>query len=542
MIERLALLGLCCAAWTASAAELGSPGKTVLDRAPGPGDGPPAYQQDMHWLDNHGQSWVMREVAKGHGAWLAEDPSARVIDEIGGAGPVAAYATLRLTAAYAGPAFTVTNPVSKTSMDIRFLPDGTLDEVAFAAFCARSECRLSRWFDQSGQGHDAVQPDPAAQPIVRLAHRTGRPLSVVWDYEATSGAPPRSLILPTALTIDSGNMAVLWTGRFHNAAMVSPLLELGTDADAFNFGYWDAHGDFYLGTRNHLSELAGHAGLTAAVGMISSSPQEGIVTNYRNRLIAQGKLPPELHRGGFIGQTAVYKANGMMELSSLVLYNRGLTPMERFLATKTLGENFAIPQQQQDVYVADGDSLTQGIATQYLQSYPWYMERLLPRSLVVYDAGWATKTLGGPAGLAARFEEFTAKLSNPAARRNVVSIFAGTNDLQNGTDDRELFRVAQQYAAAAHKAGFRVVVATILPRATFNAKMEGYRAAFNTALRGHWREFADGIADVAADPLFADPKVLNNATVYSEDGVHLTDLGYQVVAAVMSGAVNPLVE
>ncbi len=516
--------------------------RSAMDRAPTAADGPPLFQQDMHWLAPDGRSWAMRDLGHGRAVWLAEEPAARVVDEVGGERPRAAFGTLRLTGGYNGPALAVVNSVTKAALNVGFLPDGTLDEPALASFCAQAECRLARWFDQSGHGLDAVQNNPAAQPAIRLSHRSGRPLSVIWDFEATSGGPGRALALPAALSIDSGNMAILWTGRFHNASLISPLVELGTDADAFNFGYWDAHGDFYLGTRNHLSELPGHAAQTAAVGLISSSPAEGVVTNYRNQLLAQGKLPPEMHRGGLVGQTLAYKQSGMMELSSLILYDRGLTPLERFNAVKALGENFAIAQQQPDVYVADGDSLTQGIATQYLQSYPWHMERLLPRSAAIYDAAWAAKTLGGPGGLASRYDAFTAKLFNPRARRNVISLFGGTNDLQNGCDDRELVRLVQQYAAAARKSGFKVVVATVIPRATFNPKMEGFRIAANAALRARWKEFADGLVDLAANPAFSDPRGAGSADIYAEDGVHLTDFGTQIVAADMAVAVTALLE
>ena len=494
----------------------------------------------MHWLDPTGRSWAMRELGQGRAEWLAEEPAARVVDEIGGVQPLAAYGTLRLTSNYNGPAFNITNSLTKAALDIGFLPDGTLDETRLASFCALAECRLNRWYDQSGHGNDAVQSKFAAQPAIRLSHRAGTSLSVIWDFEATSGAPARALVLPASLSIDSGNMAVLWTGRFHNASLISPLIELGTNADAFNFGYWDAHGAFYLGTHSHLSELPGHAALTAAAGLLSSSPVEGVITNYRNKLRGQGTLPSEVHRGGLIGQTVVYKQSGMMELSSLILYGRGLTPLERMAAIKALGENFTIPQQQQDVYVADGDSLTQGIASQYLQSYPWYMERLLPRSLVLYNAAWAAKTLGGHGGLVDRYGEFTAKLFNPYARNNTISLFGGTNDLQNGCDDKELVRLIQQYAIAARKTGFKVVVSTIIPRATFDATMEGYRAAANAAIRSRWTEFADGIADLAHNPAFSDAQAFSNKDIYVEDGVHLTGFGYQLVASDMAAAVRSL--
>lgn len=516
--------------------------KSVIDRAPNSGDAAPAFQQDMQWLDPTGRSWAMRDVGGGRAVWLAEEPAGRVVDEIGGIHPLAAYGMSRLANGYAGPAVAVVNAQTKAVLNIGFLADGKLDEATLASFCAPSECRVSRWFDQSGHGYDAVQNDPVAQPAIRMSHRSGVPLSIVWDFEATSGVPGRAMLLPSAMSVDSGNMAVLWTGRFHSASLVSPLVELGTDPNAFNFGYWDAHGDFYLGTHNHLNELPGHAALTAAVGLISSSPGEGVVTNYRNQLVAKGNLPSEKHKGGLIGQTVAYSQSGMMELSSLIVYDRGLNSLERFVAVKALGENFGIAQQQRDVYVADGDSLTQGIASQYLQSYPWYMERLLPRSLVIYNAGWAAKTVGGGGGLLARYDEFTSKLYNPHAKRNVISLLGGTNDLQAGSDDRQLVGLIQKYAAAARKTGFRVVVCTILPRSTFNPRMEAYRVAVNTALRSRWKEFADALADLAADPVFADPHVLNSGNVYVEDGVHLTDFGYQVVATDVSAAISPLLE
>ena len=515
---------------------------SVLNRAPAASDGAPTYQQDMRWLDPTGRALVMRDLGGGRVAWIAEEPAARVIDEIGGVRPAAAYGNIRLTSAYTGPAFNVVNTVTNVTANIGFLPDGSLDEGSLGSFCALAECRITRWFDQAGRGRDAVQNDVTAQPIVRLSHRTGKPLSIIWDFEATSGGPWRSLILPPALTIDSANMAILWTGRFHNTSLVSPLIELGVNADAFNFGYWDAHGDFYLGTRNHLMELPGHAGQNAAVGMISSSPAEGVVTNYHNRIVAQGKFPPEVHRGGLVGRTETYKQGGMMELSSLVLYDRGLTAIERHVAIKALGENFMIPQQHQDIYVADGDSLTQGIGTRYLQSYPWYMERLLARGPLIYNAAWAAKTMGGQGGLLNRYEEFTSKLHNPQGRRNVISLFAGTNDLQTGMDDKELFRLIQQYGVAARKTGFKMVIATIIPRATFTPKMEYYRNTINATIRSRWKEFADGVADLAAGPAFNGPGALTNGNVYAEDGIHLTDFGYQIVAAEMAAAVAPHLE
>ena len=512
----------------------------ITERPPTSADGAPTYAQDDHWLDGQGRSWAMRDQGRGQSVWLYQEPAAAPLDEIGGARPVAAYGTMRLTAAYGGPALNLVRASDGAALDIGFIPSGALDEFMLASFCAQTECRVAKWYDQSGKSNDAVQDDAAARPAIRLSHRVGRAVSIVWDFEMTGAQPPRFLVLPDGVSVDSGNMGLLWTGRFNNASMISPLVELGTDDDAFGFGFWDAHGDFYIGDAKHLGEMPGHATTTPAVGLISASP-DGIVTNYRNHLTAINRLPSATHTGGFIGRTVAFKQFGMMELSSLVIYNRPLSQRERFFGLQALGETFAVPQQQQDTYVVDGDSITQGIATLYLQSYQRDMERLLPPGLVLYDAAWAGKTMDGKGGLIDRFGPFTSKLYNPYARNNVLSLLAGTNDLQNGTSGKQLYESIRRYSTQAHQAGFRVIVCSILPRQSFTPAMRAERARVNALLQSGWREFADGFVDLAADPVLGRPDPLKNSNVYISDGIHLTDYGYQTLATDMAEQVNKLI-
>ena len=516
------------------------PVPSVIGRRPTPADGLPTYAQDEHWLDGDGHSWSMRDQGGGRSMWLFQEPAGPPLDEIGGQRPVAAYGTRRLTAAYAGPALGVVRATDGAALDIGFTQSGGLDEMLLSAFCALTECRVARWYDQSGHGNDATQEDAAARPAIRLSHRVGNAVSVIWDYETTGGSPPRFLVLPEAVSLDSGSMGILWTGRFHNASMVSPLVELGTDEDPFGFGFWDAHGDFYIGDAKHVGELPGHATTTAAVGLISAG-SDGVTTSYRNHLLQVGRLASATHAGGFIGKTAAFRQFAMMELSSLVLYNRPFSPGDRFYGVQALSETFAIPQQQQDTYVVDGDSMTQGIASLYLQSYQRDMERLLPPDLVLYNAAWAGKTLDGKDGLVDRFAGFTAKLYNPHARHNVLSVLAGTNDLQNGRTARQVFDLMRQYAAEAHRAGFRLVVCTVLPRQSFTPAAEAERQRLNALLQSGWRDFADGLVDLAADPVLGVAEAWRNPNVYISDGIHLTDYGYQTLASDMAETVNRLV-
>ena len=515
------------------------PAPNVTQRPPGPADGPPAYAQDEHWLDGDGHSWSMRDKGDGQTMWLFLEPTALPLDEIGGRRPIAAYGTRRLTAAYAGPAINVVRASDGAALDIGFLQSGALDETLLAGFCASTECRVAKWYDQSGTGNDATQDAPIARPAIRLSHRTGNALSLIWDFEMTSGAPPRYLVLPDGVSLSSGDMGLLWTGRFHNASMISPLVELGTDDDPFGFGFWDAHGDFYIGDAKHVGELPGHASTTPAIGLISTSP-DGTITNFRNHLVAIGKLISATHQGGFIGKTKAFDQYGMIELSSLILYPRSLTPAERFYGMQAMSETFAIPQQQQDTYVVDGDSISQGIASLYLQSYQRDMERLLPSGLVLYDAAWAGKSLGGPNGLIDRFRPFTSHLYNPNARNNILSVLAGTNDLQNGETGEHVFELLKRYATAARQTGFKVVVCSVIPRRSFTPAIETERQRLNSLLASRWQDIADGFVDLAADPLLGPTDALSDHNVYITDGTHLTDFGYQTLAGDMAQVVNRL--
>jgi lysophospholipase L1-like esterase len=514
----------------------------VAHDTPTAADGAPTYQPQALWLDGAGQSWQLMEAKSGHAAWVLQDPAAALIDEVGGSGPVAAYGTRRLTSDYHGPALNLYRIRDSASRDIGFLQDGGLDETVLASFCARTECRVTTWYDQSGNRQDAVQTDIKSQPVVRLGHRIGNSLSLVWDYEATSGQSPRWLVLPPALKVIDSAMSILWTGRFHSASLMSPILELGIDSDPFSLGFWDAHGSFYIGTPDQLAAMPAQAPLSSSIGVISSSADEGLIVNYRNKLQRLGSLRPKTHQGGYLGMTIPFRKSGMMELSSLIIYGRAFGADDRLHAAQALEQNFKIPQQHQDTYVADGDSITQGLGSPYLQGYPWHMEHLLPASFVLYNAGWAAKTLGGTDGLIDRYGSFTSKLYNPNARTNILSLLAGTNDIQDRSSGQEVFQLIQQYATAARRTGFKVIVGTILPRSSFDGRMEYERVQANILLRSNWQKFADGLADIAADPTLGSTGAPSNISVYCSDGIHPTNYGYQLIAANLSMVVIRLLQ
>lgn len=126
--------------------------------------------------------------------------------------------------------------------------------------------------------------------------------------------------------------------------------------------------------------------------------------------------------------------------------------------------------------------------------------------------------------------------SDPNADADICIVMAGGGDFGAGGDPQTVYDGLRTYCAARRAAGFKVVVLTLLPRRDrqdFNAA----RVTYNTALREHWSSFADGLADVAADPrMGGDGADLD--PLYFSDGLHPTSAGY----AVMAEAVAPVLE
>ena len=81
-------------------------------------------------------------------------------------GAAAAYSLRLLDSTYTGDAINVRRASDNAVQDIGFDANGDLDTSALATFCAGTDGYLVRWYDQSGNGNDAVQATTGSQPKV----------------------------------------------------------------------------------------------------------------------------------------------------------------------------------------------------------------------------------------------------------------------------------------------------------------------------------------------------------------------------------------
>ena len=122
-----------------------------------------------------------------------------------------------------------------------------------------------------------------------------------------------------------------------------------------------------------------------------------------------------------------------------------------------------------------------------------------------------------------------------AIARPIVIIWAGTNDIEDGTTPAATYAIMANYVAARHAVGWKVIVATMLSREGLDTQKDEYNALILANTAG-----ADGIADFSGTPLGID-NGWSNLTWFQSDGVHPTQGGINTYeTAVMTLAMNTL--
>lgn len=127
--------------------------------------------------------------------------------------------------------------------------------------------------------------------------------------------------------------------------------------------------------------------------------------------------------------------------------------------------------------------------------------------------------------------------------KNIVIIWEGSNDIAAGKTDTQAYANIKQYGTDRKAAGWKVIVATILPRtqaSSANANQETYRLSVNSMIRTaktNGETWIDAVADVASDATMGALASAANASYYT-GGLHPTELGNQLLVSYFTNAIN----
>lgn len=121
---------------------------------------------------------------------------------------------------------------------------------------------------------------------------------------------------------------------------------------------------------------------------------------------------------------------------------------------------------------------------------------------------------------------------------NIVVLWGGINDLKGGASAATVYSYLKEFAEHERRLGFKVIVATVISGVGIDVQ----RNELNALIRQNWPSFADGLADIAADPNLGVDGGYANSTYYQSDQVHLTDSGYSLVGSLVQPAIEKLVQ
>lgn len=128
---------------------------------------------------------------------------------------------------------------------------------------------------------------------------------------------------------------------------------------------------------------------------------------------------------------------------------------------------------------------------------------------------------------------------------NIVVACIGTNDLTRGAGDTPTYDGIVAFGQGRRRVGFKVVMATILPRTGLlgtvaERRFEAERQAVNARIRSNLAGFADALADVGADPTIGAPGATANREYFQGDGTHPTARGGGIIAGIVTAAILTL--
>ena len=185
------------------------------------------------------------------------------------------------------------------------------------------------------------------------------------------------------------------------------------------------------------------------------------------------------------------------------------------------------------VLVVDGSSTAAGVGASPGMGFAAQTAALLPPDVQVSDVAVPGSTL---ADMAERAPVRVDPAYRAGARIDIVLLHPGRHELALGTSVTDVEQLVTDYALARRQAGFKVCLMTLL--ADPSPPVEAARLAFNDWLRAIWPTFADGLADVAADPRLGSPGACFDPAFFATDHLHPNDAGAALMAAIVASALH----
>lgn len=449
-----------------------------------------------------------------------------ILDSINSGTVTAAYSLSRLRSSYTGAAIRVINPMTLVQTDIGFDPDGNFDRhYAKTLYNVGDTLEIIKIYDQSGNGLDLSPISSSHRYKLDLggdkaAMLTGTASFSGWAYQSsgTTNLSTPKYFFTTEFYNENGQQILFDVGggnQFEyrmeggttggkriiatNGSLVTFSNSYLTDSAIASDGIYQT--TMLFGTGNDTARVNGtktytgvNAGDTPRIGVILS------LGDYAggNSIPWYGKIYEAIIMDGMVDSVDRNK----IEQSQIAYYQNGKR------------------------IVVFGNSLAYGQLTddKYVDAYGPRLKSQLSEGWDVINRGSAGDILSNM--IQWRYAKEVRPLYRPNAKRNVLILDGGTNDIVGGLSAANVFDSTVVMYNLATADGWDVYIRNLPHQNTWPAYQPTMDAA-NVLIAAQW---PDRFLDARSDPNIGTSGNPSN-TAYYYDGVHLTRLGYQTEAS-----------
>ncbi len=480
------------------------------------------------WQYN-GKIWKLIDNTTGAADWQIQPKiSASMCDISPGQG---GYGVFRLKASYSGYAFQITRASDSATLNIPFDVNGIASFAMVDAFGSGTTIGVSTWYDQCGSNYDLTQATQANMP--QIDGTTVANLRSI-SFNGNSQVGTTRSLGNTSLPITTvKNTSVLFLGRITSSrgggngatlweeGNATPALTLfSTDSGSGNFAMLNGSSSFNPVTIATMSSP--QANLVVTNGASTATfQQNNTITSFPSLTISS-----TASTGFIIGNSNRAAWAGEYDALAFVVYNSTLSAANQQLVLQAAYQATGIQPQIDDVMVNVGDSISCCVQsnTPIVPSllYAGQLQTALSHPYNIYNLGLPSETACSMATEAATMSAATFR----AGASNIVTIFAGRNDLANSTTPTpaSVNTCIQNICSTFKTAGFtKCIVGT--PPPTTNTQggqtttaYETERQSLATLIRA---DGFDGIADITADGVVGPQSAASSSTLYN-DGIHPT--------------------
>ncbi len=447
-----------------------------------------------------------------------------------GTAPLAAWGLTRVIPGYRGPLARAVRASDSATMDIS-MTKGVANTAAVEAWAAGTTAKIDKVYDQTGGGNDLTQTTDSKRPL--LYSSAGRPVpfptgvpALTMDgaaFDIPVGIAPSSrLVTVVAVTkslrrtpnsimqlyITGGSTNGLLLGYMTQGAGLKQQIYQKTTSDT---GYENT--PFFTAYRSGASATTLNQNGVKKTGTVAVA----------NSLA-----------GGSIGGNSFGDTISFFDMGAIVMYSAELSDADVTALNNWSDFVFGTSKQATDLVVVAGDSISAGNGSTFNRNWPNLAWSGLKKTVRMVNLGVPFQAT--PA-MAAQYAAAVSPLYNASNTKNILAVLQGSNDLATGGTPAQAYTDISNYCTTARTTGFKVVVATMLPRTGIT---EADRITLNANIRANWATFADALADVGNDPTMGVAGAQNNATYYDPDHIHPTSTGYAIIAGYFRDAINSL--